>query len=312
MTNGKIKSVSFDHKPTNKEIKAALYNVNYANSKSLYEMSEEYISSKSNILSASTIKGYRTLQRSLGTLGQMDFEQIEQEDIQKFINQYSASHSPKSTHNLHGFISSIFGLYKPQMIIYTTLPKKPKYEPYIPTETEVKKILDYAKTNYPKYYIPLMLGCFGLRRGEICALTDEDIIDNKFLYIHKSMIQDESYSWIVKQCPKSSAGFRKVYVSKEIIDYIKLNGCAYCGCPDNINNRLHDIQKQLCINQFSFHKLRHYYCCMAHNLGIPDIYISQTVGHEHISTTQNIYTHADKTKLVDLQKKVANYFENIE
>ena len=311
MVDGQTLSANFDHKPTQKEIKQTLYNLTQKSKDENFSVyANKYVESKCNVLSASTIKGYRTLIRSLGDFGELKFDSITQEDIQKFINQYAIGHSPKSTSNLHGFISSVFRLYKPNMIIYTTLPKRVKYEPYIPSEHDVKNILNLCKSKYPDYYIPLLLACYGLRRGEICALTSDDIEGNSVI-VRKSMIQDENYMWIIKQSPKSKAGFRKVIVSTEIIDYIKKNGYAYCGCPDNINNRLHDMQQQLNIPSFSLHKLRHYFVCMCHNLHIPDIYIAQTVGHEHISTTQNIYTHADQNKLKETQAQVSDYFCNM-
>lgn len=311
MISGKTISANFDHKPTQKEIKQALYGVKIADhTENFYTYANNYVDSKSNVLSQSTIRGYRTLIRQLDYFGELEFEKITQEDIQKFINKYAINHSPKSTHNLHGFISSVFRLYKPSMVIYTTLPKQAKFEPYIPSEKDIQTLLRYCKEHYPDYYIPLQLACYGLRRGEICALTDEDIEGNSVI-IRKSKIQDENYMWVIKQSPKSKAGFRKVIVNTEIIEYIKKNGYAYCGCPDNINNRLHDMQQQLNIPSFSLHKLRHYFVCMCHNLNIPDIYIAETVGHEHISTTQNIYTHADRTKLFDTQSQVSEHLSAI-
>lgn len=307
--NGKTKSVNFDHKPTNAEIKQKLYGLKGKSGKNFLYYANQYLEAKSNVLSPSTIKGYDSIIRNLGNFGLLDFDSIEQEDIQKAVNEYSVNHSPKSTNNLHGFISSVFRLYKPDMKIYTTLPKRTHTEPYIASEGEIKQILDYAKEHYPNYYIPLLLGCYGLRRGEVCALDSNDIEGNTLL-IRKSMIQNTHNEWLIKQSPKSKAGYRKVIVPKEAIDYIRTHDYAYLGCPDNINARLHDIQKQLNIKKFSFHKLRHYYCCMCHNLGVPDIYISKSVGHEHISTTQNIYTHADKQKIVDMQTLVSDYFCN--
>lgn len=305
--NGKALSANFDHKPTQAEAKQKLYNLQEKTGKTFLYYANQYIDIKSNVLSASTIKGYVSLSRKLESFGELDFEQITQEDIQKFINRYSVNHTPKTVSNMNGFISSVFKLYKPSMIINITLPKKANVEPYIPTESEVKLILEYAKEKYPNYYIPFVLGACGLRRGEICALNSEDVEGNSIL-IRKSMIQNRNNEWLIKQSPKSKAGYRKVIVPNEAANFIKDHDYAYLGSPHNLNNRLQDIQKQLNIKHFTFHKLRHYYCCMCHNLGIPDIYISKSVGHEHISTTQNIYTHADNKKIEDMQNLVKDYF----
>ena len=305
MNNGKTISVTFNHKPTQKEIKEALYGVK-SRDNPFIDYAKEYVQTKENVLSPSTIRGYDSIIRNLGDFGQLPFDSVTNEDLQKFINEYSVTHSPKSTNNLHGFISSVFRFYMPDRIFYTTLPKRTHYEPYIPSESDIKNIMAYVTEKCPQYYVPFMLGIYGLRRGEICAITSDDISDNQ-LTISKSMVQNKEFQWVVKQSPKSKAGYRTILIPTEIAKEIEESGYAYLGCPDNLTQQLHRIQKKLNIEQFSFHKLRHYYCSVAHSLGVPDVYISQTVGHEHISTTQNIYVHADKKRIVEMQNRVSNY-----
>lgn len=75
------------------------------------------------------------------------------------------------------------------MKIYTTLPKKVKKDPYIPSDDNVRKILDYAKDT--EYAFPLFLACYGLRRSEICALTPDDI-EEDILHINKALVMDEN------------------------------------------------------------------------------------------------------------------------
>lgn len=304
--NGQVVSHNFTHKPTQKELKSVFYRVSVSNDRPFIEYAKDYVSSKENVLSPSTIRGYETLIRSLSDFGTLPFDSVTNEQLQNFINTYSENHSAKSTNNLHGFISSVFRFYAPQRNFYTTLPKRTQFEPYIPSESDVKKIIDYAKENKPEYYVPFVLGCYGLRRGEICCLTDDDVISVNKILIHKTLVQNKDFEWIVKQSPKSKAGFRTVIVPEEVCNYIKTNGYAYIGCPDNLTQMLHRIQKRLSLPNFSFHKLRHFYCCFAHNLGIPDVLISKTVGHEHISTTQNIYIHANKTRVDEIQIEVSD------
>ena len=87
---------------------------------------------------------------------------IKQTDIQKEINDYSVSRSPKTTANANGFILSVMETFRPDAVFHITLPQKEKKEPYIPTRGEVKLILE--KATGTKYYIPLLLACCGLRR----------------------------------------------------------------------------------------------------------------------------------------------------
>ena len=89
--NGKALSANFDHKPTQAEAKQKLYNLQQKTGKTFLYYANQYIDTKSNVLSASTIKGYVSLSRKLESFGELDFEQITQEDIQKFINEYQNS-----------------------------------------------------------------------------------------------------------------------------------------------------------------------------------------------------------------------------
>ena len=47
----------------------------------------------------------------------------EAEDVQVEINHYCVGRSPKTTRNAHGFISAVLALYKPNLILNTTLPQ---------------------------------------------------------------------------------------------------------------------------------------------------------------------------------------------
>ena len=66
-------------------------------------------------------------------------------DIQTEINRLSKEHSPKTVRNYHGFISAVLGTFCPNLKICTTLPQKVKNEPYIPSDNDVKQILEYVK-----------------------------------------------------------------------------------------------------------------------------------------------------------------------
>ena len=93
-------------------------------------------------------------------------------DIQTEINRLAKEHSPKTVRNYHGFISAVLSVFQPNLKI-STLPQKVKNDPYIPSDEDVKKILECAKGT--ECEIPIILACYGLRRSEICALTLDDL-----------------------------------------------------------------------------------------------------------------------------------------
>lgn len=107
---------------------------------------------------------------------------------------------------------SILGMFCPNLKLNTTLPQKVKNEPYIPSDDDIKKILEYSKDT--EYEIPIVLACYGMRRSEICALTPDDI-DGDVVTIDKALVQDENREWVVKMT-KTTESTRKIVVPMEI------------------------------------------------------------------------------------------------
>ena len=111
---------------------------------------------------------------------------ITQEDIQKAINIEAQSHSPKTVRNSHGLISAVMRVYRPNFALNTALPKKVRPEIYVPSDAEIKQLLSSVAGTGME--LPVLLAAFGpMRRGEICALSSEDISGN-IVHVCKNMI----------------------------------------------------------------------------------------------------------------------------
>jgi integrase len=231
---------------------------------------------------------------------------LSQELIQKEINNYSAGHSAKSTANLHGFISAVLSVYRPNMILHTTLPQKVKYEAYTPSEDEVKKVLETVKGT--DYEIAYRLGCYGMRRGEICAIDLGDL-DGNLLHITKSKVLGSDNKWIVKPIPKTTGSQRTIYIDDELADMIRAQGFAFNDHPNRLNHHLHRTLKRLEIPLFRFHDLRAYYASMSHSLGIPDAYICANGGWTSTNILNRVYKRAFADKQAETNKRIADHLK---
>lgn len=262
----------------------------------------KYIESKQNILSPSTIKGYDSILRTLPD----DFlnnriDKINQIDIQNLINDYSADHSPKTTRNVHGFISAVLRQYRPTMVISSTLPQKRKYEPYTPSEDDIKRILEASKSN-PFYHVAFQLGVLGMRRSEICAATPEDIEGN-ILHINKALVSDKDNNWIVKST-KTTSSTRDIYLPDALVSEIMEQGYIYKGWANTLLLGLQDYQKKLGIPKFRFHDLRHFYASYCHSLGMSDADIIASGGWKSDYTMKRVYRH--EMNVAEEQKRIAS------
>lgn len=294
MYKGKMYTVIFEGKPTQKqamlEMAKKLESVQGNHQTMTFKVAaEKYIEAKRNVLSPSTIRGYSGIMKQISEpILEKSIYDVTALDVQKEINRYSKDHSPKSVYNLHGFISAILGMFCPNIKLNTTLPQKLKNEPYIPSDEDVRKILEHAKGT--QFEIPLILACYGMRRSEICALTPEDI-EGDVVHISKAMVQDENRNWIIKTT-KTTTSTREIIIPTQIAERIREQGYVYDGHPGKISDYLYRTQKKLGIEQFSIHKLRHYFASKMSSLGIPEADIMRMGGWETDHVMKSVYRHS--------------------
>lgn len=294
---GKTYTVITDYKPTQKE---ALELITSQLNKSietayghitLYKAYLDYIDIKSNILSPSTKRGYKTAINAISdTLLNTNLSDIDSRAVQKFLNDYSVDHSPKTVKNVYGLISIIMKTYRPETVLSVQLPQAIKKEPYIPTDDEVKAIMKEIKGTI--YYIPTTLAALGLRKSEIVALTVDDLTEDNKIIINKAKVRDENGNQVIKTT-KTTDSTREIYIPQEIADLIREQGFIYKGFPDNITRNLKRVQDKLGIEHFPLHKMRHFFVSYAHNeLKLSDAQIMEMGGWKSTHVMTNVYRHS--------------------
>lgn len=300
--------VTIDHKPSKYEAEQLIHDkisegsVKCVPSDTFKDAAERYLKLKSNIISPSTIMGYNAIIRALSEgFKNTKLLSIDGLDVQKEINDYSATHSPKSVRNAHGFISAVLSVYKPQLKLSTTLPQKAKFEPNTPLEEDVKRILELVKGT--RYEIPYRLACYGMRKGEICAITAADLSEN-LLTINKAKVRTEE-GWIIRPMPKTTESNRTIYIDDSLAALIREHGEAYTGDPHRLSKYLNELQDRIGMERFRFHDFRAYYASMAHALGIPDKYIMANAGWRSRTTMDRAYKRAFSDKQIEMNKLIA-------
>ena len=294
--NGKRHSITFDHKPTQKEIADIVYELQETvDGKSTFQTAAlGMIKDKSNVLSPSTIRGYHQILKALtDEFKAITIIEMTSNDIQREINYHATRLSPKSIQNYYGLISVVFAYYRPLAHFKVKLPQKQVKTEYCPTQQDVRMILEDCATNGygEKYIFPIMLGCYGMRTSEIIALTDEDIdtVRNQ-ITINKSKVINSDSEYVVKPTPKTNKSNRVIQVSEQCIEAYTRYG-LYNGYPKRINQYLTSREKALGLEHFSFHKLRHYFASLSIDNGIPLSTIQEYGGWSSPRTLQKIYQH---------------------
>ena len=328
---GKPKYKSFTA-PTKKEAEylAANYALTLSEEKkalaptriTLEQAMRQYIDNRDNLLSPATIRMYNVLHRSAyEPISQKPILEITREDVQHAINAYAAGHSPKTVRNAYALLRSVLAVYAPKLDLDAkenriNLPQKETVDLEIPEDSDIAVLYAYAKNDNEDMYIAILLAAtLGLRRSEICALTQADFAGGK-VSITKALVPTaDDKDWVVKP-PKTQAGYRVLDVNKRVYDIVKAHGAnprtgrIITLDPDGITNRYRRYRKHLNIPG-RFHDLRHYRASTMLVLGVPNKYASQRMGHSTPQMTERVYQHIMKSKDKEYTKVIDEHIDSV-
>lgn len=283
--------ITVDHKPSNTEavrlLAKTIKKKPNANNPTFAEAYDGYIESKSAILSPATIRGYDVIFRAVPEeFKQTHLASVTAIGLQSLVNGFSVSHSPKSTRNFSGLILAVLRAYGFE-VESPKLPQKVSKDIYIPTEEDVRAVLEEVAGT--EYEVAIRLAVYGLRRSEICALTPEDLNGN-ILTVNKALVRGRE-EWHIKQT-KTAASTRKVILDGQLADLIRQQGYVYKYNPVTLEGKLKKVQKKLGIHPFSLHKLRHFFASYMHDLGFSDKQIQAAGGWSTDNVMKTVYMHA--------------------
>ena len=210
---------------------------------------------------------------------------------------------------------------------YVQLPKVITPEMRVLTETEISRFVSAMEGDSLQIALILMLFC-GLRLGEACALTPDDVRSDDGIYylnITKSLNRVSNFEaksgepkTILKvQETKTSKGKRQVPLLPEVADkvlshiqrqkeqaaksydiyeenpYLVSNELGHFLDPGTVRKKLKAVAESIGITDFHPHCLRHTYASQAVKAGVPLPYLSDILGHESTAFTAKVYVSLD-------------------
>lgn len=270
----------------------------------LYKCLEDFITERSETLSPSTLRAYESIVRAIRKrnpmLAQKRVVALTDKDVQDIIRPLK---TPKTQRNYVFFLQS--ATERKYKVKYRNQKQK---HLAIPTELEVAGLVEVFRNT--EMEIPIMLGAYGgLRRGEISALTIDDL-HGDVIHITKDMVLTSDGTWIVKP-PKTLTSNRDVLLPNFVADRIREKGRITTLKPNEITNRLRRKMHSLEIDPpYCFHSLRHFSASYLHAQGVPDEYIMRRGGWASSSVMQNVYRHALSDKAIEMEQVAASAFQN--
>lgn len=314
--NGKYKSFTAERK-ADAEYAANLYLQTYKDKRSptkitVGEAIDQYIDSKSNILSPSTIREYRRMRSHyLKDIIDKPVFRLSNQEVQSAINTEAQTHAYKTVRNIYGLLSAAL---KGKVDLAVALPQKEKPKITIPTEQEIRQLLQYAAGK--EIELPIMLSaCLGLRRGEISPLDYTDIdFRRKTVTVSKSMVLNSEGEWVVKT-PKSYSGNRTLKIYDFIMEKIQSRKDAGLPLvtltPNQISDEFTYALERLGLPHFRFHDLRHYNASVMLSLNIPDKYAMERMGHATNNMLKTVYQHTMQEKEDSVDASLNQYFSTM-
>ena len=201
-------------------------------------------------------------------------------------------------------------MYAPDVILSVTLPEKIAPDVRIPTKEEVKMLIDNAASE--EMALAIQLAAFGsLRSGEVCGLKS-DCIYKDHIRIKRSLALDENGKYIIKNSPKTYAGFRDVPLPDDIITKLKElsnDGSVFHYTPNSLNSAFRRLTKKCKLYPYKFHSLRHFFASYCHAKGIPDQYIMQIGGWDDVGTLTKIYQHTMDDEMEHTSNIIRGFFD---
>ena len=194
------------------------------------------------------------------------------------------------------------------------------------SKSNQKKIMNYVHEHFTFKNLGIYI-CLsaGIRIGEICALTWEDIdLETGVIHIRKTIqriyiIEDNSrHTELILDSPKTKNSIRDIPMSRDLLKMLKpikkvvnnsffvLTNDSKPTEPRTYRNYYKKLMKKLDIPELKFHGLRHSFAtrCIESNCDYKTV--SVILGHSNISTTLNLYVHPNmeqKKKCIDQMLK---------
>jgi integrase len=244
--------------------------------------------------------------------------EIEEADVQDFVLQkLDSGLSQKTIKDILIVLKMIlkFGAkkkwinYTPFDIQFPTVRENQGME--VLSRADQKKIMSYIQEHFTFRNLGVYI-CLsaGMRIGEVCALTWEDVdTDSGVINVRRTiqriyMIEDNiRRTELILDSPKTKNSIREIPLSKDLLRILKpfkkivnptffvLTNDAKPTEPRTYRSYYKNLMRDLKMPELKFHGLRHSFAtrCIESNCDYKTV--SVLLGHSNISTTLNLYVH---------------------
>lgn len=273
---------------------------------------DNYIEVRSNVLSPSTLVGYKSVKKTrFKSVMQCSIADIK--DWQEVINAEAAICSPKTVKNAWGLIRPAIeatGVELPKVKLPQLVPK----EPVFLTPEQISVFV--TAVNGTPVEIPALLGLHSLRRSEIAALDWANIdLRKRIIKVSGAVVPGENWTLVEKPTNKNSASTRTVPIMiPELYDALK-------AVPDKSGkvvtcyiSTIYDWVNKVCdennLPRLGVHGLRHSFASLAYHVRMSEQAAMQIGGWSDYATMRKIYTHLSTQDIKAAANSMSKFYDN--
>ena len=287
----------------------------------LSEAIDKYIESSDAVLSPSTIRGYRTIQRNaFKSLMTIQLSKITNDILKDAVNaeckRTKGTKNPKpiaskTVCNEYGLLCSVINRYAPDIDTEVKLPQLEHNKHELSSPDVLYNVFKGTEME-----LPVMLAMWlSFTASEIQGLTKSKSLssDGWYITIKEVLVKNERNEVVVKTKGKQPARDRTLRLPayiKGLIDAVETDKLVpFSG--DAMTQRFAKAIKKAKLPHMTFHDLRHVNASVMALLHVPDKYAQERGGWhtDHIMKSTYMQTFSSERTAVD--EKIDNYMSDV-
>lgn len=274
-----------------------------------------YIAERENILSPSTIAGYRVIQRNrFRQLHEVRIADITPAKWQRAVNAEARLVSAKTLKNSAMFIQTVIHEAGGEKLSARLPQVVPNDLPWLSPD----QIPVFLKAIHgSRYEIPALLALSGLRQSEIVAMQWKNIDLRKgILTVHGSAVMDSSGSLVQKNTNKNLSSRRIVpFLIPQLAEAVAAEprdpeGYVYPHYSNVLRLNINRTCEAASLPRVGIHGLRRSFASLCYHLGISEAVTMMAGGWSDFQTMRKIYTKVSEQDIQAQSDKFSQFFQN--
>ncbi len=272
---------------------------------------DEYINARENVLSPSTLNGYRGIRRTrFKAAMNLKVFNVSAMQWQRIVNKEACLCSAKTLKNAWGLLSSAIA-EATGSAVSVRLPQVVERDLAFLTSDQIPIFV--AAIHGKTFEIPALLALSSLRRSEILALRWENIdLEHNTIQVAGSAVIDDKNQLVQKASNKNRTSKRVIPIIPPLREAIlrqpKSEGLIVTTAPTTLYAQINAVCRENGLPEVGVHGLRRSFASLAYHLGLSEEMTMRIGGWSNIYTMRRIYTKLSAQDISTQSKLFQDFF----